>query len=66
MLRPFWGSTMNLPSIDISSLPQLDTLTGVFGSLMPGGHAQSSGDEIVALMVFLYDLTHTMQIPILW
>jgi hypothetical protein len=57
---------MNLPSIDISSLPQLDTLTGVFGSLMPGGHAQSSGDEIVALMVFLYDLTHTMEIPILW
>lgn len=47
---------MNLPVIDVSALPHLDTLTGVFGSLMPGGQAQSSGDEIVVLMVFLYDL----------
>ena len=47
---------MNLPMIDVSVLPQLDTLTGVFGSLLPGGQAQSSGDEIVVLMVFLYDL----------
>ncbi len=51
---------MNLPVINLSSLPQLDTITGMFGSLMPGGQAQSSGDEIVVLMVFLYDLMHEL------
>lgn len=54
---------MNLPSIDISSLPHLDIATGVFGSVLPGGSVQSSGDEIVALMVFLYDFTMTLQLP---
>jgi len=47
---------MFLPMIDASTLPQLDTLTGVFGSLVNPGQAQSSGDEIVVLMTFLYDL----------
>jgi hypothetical protein len=28
-----WGIAMNLPKIDISALPDLDTLTGMFGSL---------------------------------
>lgn len=49
---------MILPLIDIATLPHLDVLTGVFGSLLPGGQAQSAGDEIVVLMVFLYELTH--------
>ncbi len=49
---------MTLPSIDIATLPQLDTVTGLFGSLLPGGLAQESGDVIVALMVFLYDLLY--------
>ena len=30
---------MNLPKIDISSLPDLDTLTGLFGSLVNGAQA---------------------------
>lgn len=47
---------MVLPMIDVSALPQLDTLTGVFGSLLPGGQAGTTGDEIIVLMVFLYDL----------
>ncbi len=51
---------MLLPKIDVASLPQLDTMTGIFGSLLPGGQAQSSGDEIVVLMVFLYDLLHSL------
>lgn len=47
---------MVLPLIEVASLPHLDSLTGVFGSLLPGGSAQESGDEIVVLMVFLYEL----------
>ncbi len=47
---------MTLPSIDVSALPQLDTLTGVFGSMFHASQAQSSGDSIVVLMTFLYDL----------
>jgi len=47
---------MKLPKIDISSLPDLDVLTGVFGSLKhfdPG--LASSNDLIVVLMVYLYE-----------
>ncbi|WP_158241487.1 hypothetical protein [Novosphingobium sp. TH158] len=54
---------MVLPLIDVASLPHLDALTGVFGSLLPGGQAQSSGDEIVILMVFLYELLHPELFP---
>ena len=46
---------MNLPKIDISALPDLDTLTGVFGSLATPGHAGGSDDTILILMVFLYE-----------
>lgn len=46
---------MDLPSIDLSSLPDLDTLTGLFGSLYDAGKAQSD-DTIIVLMTFLYDL----------
>lgn len=49
---------MILPLIDVATLPQLDVLTGVYGSLLPGGQAQTAGDEIVVLMVFLYELLH--------
>jgi hypothetical protein len=48
---------MNLPKIDISSLPDLDVLTGVFGSLKqldPG--LAGSNDLIVVLMVYLYEM----------
>jgi len=48
------GATlMNLPKIDISALPDLDVLTGVFGSAT---HHMASDDSIVILMVFIYEL----------
>ncbi|MCB2073012.1 MAG: hypothetical protein H6917_18885 [Novosphingobium sp.] len=47
---------MNLPKIDISSLPDLETVTGLFGSLLDAARVQSSDDTIVILMTFLYEL----------
>ena len=47
---------MNLPKIDISALPDLDTITGVFGSLAHNAHAASSDDTIIILMVFVYEM----------
>lgn len=47
---------MNLPKIDISTLPDLDTLTGVFGSVSSSLQAQSSDDSIVVIMTFVYDI----------
>jgi len=47
---------MNLPKIDIASLPDLEVLTGMFGSLKhfdPG--LASSNDLIILLMVYLYE-----------
>ena len=49
---------MNLPKIDISSLPDLDVLTGLFGSLKhfdPG--LAGSNDLISVLMVYIYETT---------
>lgn len=45
---------LNLPSLDIASLPDLDTLTGVFGSVADGPSA-SHDDRIVIIMVYVYD-----------
>ena len=44
---------MQLPKIDLSALPDLDTLTGLFGSLMADmpGH----DDTVVILATFTYD-----------
>ena len=50
---------MNLPKIDISSLPDLETVTGLFGSLLDAARVQSSDDTIVILMTFLYELNPT-------
>lgn len=50
---------MNLPKIDISSLPDLDTLTGLFGSLVHAARVQSSDDTLVILMTFLYEINPT-------
>jgi hypothetical protein len=48
---------MNLPKIDISALPDLDSLTGMFGSLSNFGQADVwSDDSIIVLMVFIYEL----------
>ena len=46
---------MNLPMIDLASLPDLQTLTGVFGSLFDAAKGQGSDDRIIVLMTFLYD-----------
>lgn len=47
---------MDLPIIDLSSLPDLQTLTGVFGSLLDTARGQGSDDRIIALMTWLYDV----------
>jgi hypothetical protein len=47
---------MNLPQIDLSALPDLDTLTGLFGTLTDAARIQSSDDTIVILITFLYEL----------
>jgi hypothetical protein len=48
---------MNLPQIDISSLPDLDSLTGLFGTLMDARRVLESDDSIVVLMTFVYEVT---------
>ena len=47
---------MNLPKIDLSALPDLDSLTGVFGSLSDLAQKASSDDTILILMTFLYEI----------
>ncbi|MBX7526289.1 hypothetical protein [Qipengyuania vesicularis] len=46
---------MNLPKIDLSSLPSLDSVSGLFGSL-----ARDTGptvdDRVVVIMTYLYEL----------
>jgi len=46
---------MNLPKIDISALPDLSSVTGIFGSLAHAAHVQSSDDTVIVMMVFLYE-----------
>jgi len=48
---------MNLPKIDVSSLPDLSAATGVFGSLVHKG-LMFADDSWIVVMVFLYDATH--------
>lgn len=43
---------MELPTIDLASLPGLDTVTGIFGSTL---ESALYDDRIVAIMVFVYD-----------
>lgn len=50
------GKVMNLPKIDVSALPDLDTLTGVFGSLANPLQAAGSDDSVVIIMVFIYEV----------
>lgn len=49
---------MNLPKIDLSALPDLEQITGVFGSLIDTARVQSSDDSIIIMMTFIYSLTH--------
>ncbi len=50
---------MNLPKIDLSSLPDLDTLTGIYGSVVNTTQAAFSDDRVVVLMAYLYELLPT-------
>jgi hypothetical protein len=45
---------MQLPKIDLFALPDLDQLTGVFGSLSPQAGGWSD-DTLIVIMVFVYD-----------
>ena len=45
---------MDLLTIDIASLPGLDTATGLFGSFSDA--AAYSDDRLIVLMVWFYDL----------
>jgi hypothetical protein len=47
---------MNLPKIDVSALPDLDTLTGVFGSLSNPAQGLQSNDLRIMIMTFIYDV----------
>ncbi|MEY2943770.1 MAG: hypothetical protein RLY97_1784 [Pseudomonadota bacterium] len=46
---------MNLPKIDVSSLPDLTELVGMFGSHHDAMVSASSDDTIIILMVFIYE-----------
>lgn len=46
---------MNLPKIDLETLPGLDTVQGLFGSLS-GLASASVDDRIIVLMVYIYEL----------
>ena len=45
---------MKLPKIDLSALPDLDTLTGMFGSIAQG-RTPGHDDSIVVLATLLYE-----------
>lgn len=44
---------MQLPKIDLSILPDLDTLTGMFGSLVQS--APGHDDSVIILATYIYD-----------
>lgn len=46
---------MNLPIIEIASLPDLDTLTGVFGSLAHPANLRID-DSFIDVMVYVYEV----------
>ncbi|MCE2843462.1 MAG: hypothetical protein ACK44O_17420 [Novosphingobium sp.] len=47
---------MNLPKIDVTALPDLETLTGVFGSLSNPAQGLQSNDLLIMIMTFVYDV----------
>lgn len=46
---------MNLPIIEIAALPDLDTLTGIFGSLGHPGNLHVD-DAWLDIMVYIYEI----------
>lgn len=53
---------MNLPKIDLATLPDLDVLTGLFGSLAEGFRSTYSDDTIIDIMTFLYETVPPQQV----
>ena len=49
---------MKLPKLDLSALPDLDTLTGLFGSLSADGPGHD--DTVVILATFIYETSHNV------
>ena len=47
--------SLDLPTIDIGSLPDMDIATGMFGSLSDFASAFTD-DRIVIIMVYVYDM----------
>ena len=47
---------MELPKIDLSTLPDLDTVTALFGTLGDLTRTQGSDDSIIILMTFLHQV----------
>ncbi|MFO1255847.1 MAG: hypothetical protein U1E37_09300 [Sphingomonadaceae bacterium] len=48
---------MNLPKFDLSALPDLDTLTGMLGSLSsPDQRVQIIDDSLIDVMVYVYEV----------
>ncbi len=47
---------MELPKIALETLPDLPTMTGIFGSQRYASAAIGSDDRLIIVMVFLYDL----------
>ena len=48
---------MNLPKIDISTLPELGDATGIFGSQHNQSPSAASDDTLIWLMTYLYEIT---------
>lgn len=46
---------MDLPKIDLSSLPGLDVATGLFGTLASDG-GPTVDDRIIVIMTYLYEI----------
>lgn len=46
---------MTFPKIDIASLPDLDTPTGVHGSRL---EQKSPPDPVVVMMTYIYEIQH--------
>jgi hypothetical protein len=53
------GMVMNLPIIEIASLPDLDVLTGIFGSLADPGNLHVD-DAFIDVMVYVYEIIKSM------
>ncbi|MBS0480639.1 MAG: hypothetical protein JSR96_00500 [Proteobacteria bacterium] len=47
---------MHLPIIELASLPDLNTLTGIFGSLATPAQATATDNSVIAVMVFVYSV----------